>query len=371
MAYGTNAPFGLQPRDSLYSSDFKLIEYQINPAYATTIFSGDPVTLLNDGTIGKWVPGNACSGTFWGCKFITNVPTSQGNVIFAPFWPGNQSILVGTTVTAMIHDAQATEYDVQASISGNVVAATSKLGIIQRDLNFNANLALGGTFTDVVRIAPDNPATGSIPGGLSRMYLDTSTISASSNLLLKILRLTPDPRNLLYTAPGNLGIGNGNQGAFNNVICRINNDVFNGGTGTPGGQVIVASGSLTAANINAMSGAPVQIIAAPGANLAVVVNSFVLSVSNLNNNTAFAGGARVTGLQYGNSANLPAGVNRVTATQPETIFTTQGALGPFTFSGVNVAPQANTAVFISNTVGNFTTGTLDYQYTVTYSIIPV
>lgn len=370
MAYGKNGPFGLQINTNLTAGNFngQLNEYEINPAYATAIFSGDPVTMLNNGTIGRWATTNACSGTFWGCKYIANVPNSQGNATFSPYWPGNQNIQPNTSVVALIADDPNIQYDIQSSISGNVAAATSQLGVTQNNLLKNADVALGGTFSDAVALGiPSNPASGSTLSGQSGYYLDTSTIGATPTRLLKIIRLTPRPGNVLYTAANNQGL---NAGNFNNVVCVLNNDAFKGGTGTAGGQVVVQTGNLSAANMQAMAGAPVQIVAPPGANFSIIVNSFVLSMSDQNNNTAYVNGG-VIGLQFGTTADLAG--TRVTTTQPATILTTN-SLGPFTFTGVPVTPvQGDTnagGIYISNATAAFITGTPDYQYTITYSIVP-
>ncbi len=369
MAYGTNAPFGLQPRQYLTGATFngQLSEYLINPAYATLIYSGDPVTMLNDGTIGRWSAGHACSGTFWGCKYTTAIPNAQGNAAFSPIWgaPGVNNIAPNTFVTALIADDPTILYDVQASSSANAAAAATQLGVSQNNLNLNANLSLAvGPFTDA--IVPQNPGSGSSISGQSGFYLDTATISASANLLLKIVRLTPRPGNVFYPA-NTVGVAAGN---FNNVICALNNNTFKGGTGTAGGQVVVATGNLTAANMQGMSAAPVEIVAAPGAGLAIIVNSFVLSMSDQNNNTAYANGG-VIGLQYGTTAALAG--TRVTTTQAATILTTN-SLGPFTFTGVPVVPVSGAtnagSIRISNATAPFITGTPDYQYTITYTVVP-
>jgi len=59
--------------------------------------------------------------------------------------------------------------------------------------------------------------------------------------------------------------------------------------------------SLTAAQLNGMYATPVQVIAAPGANKAILVNHAVLNMTFVSAQYA-AGG--VVGLQYGNTAHL-------------------------------------------------------------------
>jgi hypothetical protein len=375
MAYGINAPFGLQPRQSSNGSTWngQLSEYLINPAYTTAIFNGDPVALLNNGTIGRGVPGAPIAGVFFGCKYILGGP-GQGIPTFSPYWPGNQTIQANTSVTALVLDDRNVLYDVQASNSNptTTTAAALPLGVPLGQLNQNANFAIGGVaFTDA--IVPQNPAAGSTISGTSGFYLDCSTISNAATSNLKIIRLTPRPGNVFYTAIDGVGITpivtNTPVGAFNNVIVSINNNVYNGGTGTPGGTLIVQNGTLTAAQIIAAFAVPLELVAAPVAGLAIMVNSFTMTMS-VAPTAPFTGGG-ITGLQYGNTANL--GGTLATSTNPAAMLTT-GSFGPFTFTGVprNPALVSAEAITFSNQTAAYATGTAAvYNYVLNYSVIPV
>lgn len=128
--------------------------------------------------------------------------------------------------------------------------------------------------------------------------------------------------------------------------------------------------SLTAAQFNGMYATPVQVIAAPGANKAIVVNHAVLNMTFVSAQYA-AGGA--VGLQYGNSAHLAGAA--ASATEAATDFTGAAASTLFRFgaglsTGALVSAAANTAVYISNATGAFTTGDSTFKLWIWYEVIP-
>lgn len=128
--------------------------------------------------------------------------------------------------------------------------------------------------------------------------------------------------------------------------------------------------SLTAAQFNGMYATPVQVIAAPGANKAIIVRDVVLNMTFVSAQYA-AGGA--VGLQYGNSAHL-AGAP-ASATEAATDFTAAAASTLFRFggglsTGALVSAAANTAVYISNDSGAFTTGDSTFKVWISYQVIP-
>jgi len=128
--------------------------------------------------------------------------------------------------------------------------------------------------------------------------------------------------------------------------------------------------SLTAAQFNGMYATPVQVIAAPGANKAILVNHAVLNMTFVSAQYA-AGG--VVGLQYGNTAHL-AGAP-ASATEAASDFTAAAASTLFRFgaglsTGALVSAAANTAVYISNATGAFTTGDSTFKLWVWYEVIP-
>lgn len=128
--------------------------------------------------------------------------------------------------------------------------------------------------------------------------------------------------------------------------------------------------SLTAAQFNGMYATPVQVIAAPGANKAIVVDSVLLNMTY--GAAQFAAGGAV-GLQYGNTAHL-AGAP-ASATEAATDFTGASAstlfrIGGGLSTGALVSAAANTAVYISNATAAFTTGDSTFKCHVWYKVIP-
>lgn len=128
--------------------------------------------------------------------------------------------------------------------------------------------------------------------------------------------------------------------------------------------------SLTAAQFNGMYATPVQVIAAPGANNAIIVNHAVLNMTYVSAQYA-AGGA--VGLQYGSSAHLAGAA--ASATEAATDFTGAAASTLFRFgaglsTGAAISSAANAAVYISNDTAAFTTGDSTFKLWVWYEVIP-
>src|SRR5271157_6181553 len=174
MTYGVNAPFGLQPRVSLVAGAWNNQQnsYQIVANYATSIFTGDPVSLGTDGTIKQ---GNDTAGiylgVFVGCEFTITVPNAAGNVVFSPFWPASQPTLTDSIITAFVLDDPNNEYSIQFGGNGDVAAvfAQSMVGS-----NFQINLGTGNTLT-----------------GQSGASLGTTAQGPGATANFKILRLEP------------------------------------------------------------------------------------------------------------------------------------------------------------------------------------
>ena len=128
--------------------------------------------------------------------------------------------------------------------------------------------------------------------------------------------------------------------------------------------------SLTAAQFNGMYATPVSVIAAPGANKAIIVNHAVLNMTF--GSAQFASGGAV-GLQYGSTNHL--GGAPASATEAATDFTGAAASTLFRFggglsTGALVSAAANAAVYISNATGAFTTGDSTFKLWIWYEVIP-
>ena len=231
MAYGTNAPFGFQPRMMSTGANWngQTNTYLIGSSYGNNIFNGDPVAPLANGTIGIGVAGTGIAGVFIGCQY----QDVNGNYQFSPYWPtGTVTYSPGgpgnnIPATAFVVDDPTVLFDIQVTSSNLITHAAS---VCQADLNSNANFVIG---------------TGSPVSGLSGASLDAATINTTTTLSLKIIRITPaftnQPGNIVLDAAGGAvgpipySGGQNIQGlAFNNVLVQINNDVYKGGTGTLG-----------------------------------------------------------------------------------------------------------------------------------------
>lgn len=217
MAYGSvvSAPFGFQPRQYLNGSPWsgQLSEYLINGntgsgvSYNTSIYTGDLVTLLVDGTIGltAGTDNHASIGVFWGVKYFD----TNNNPVYNRFWTAGTPTYSGTNPVCYVVDDPNVLFDAQvsgtAAVTGNV--NTINISHTASDLNYNYLLNLG--------------AGGSTISGNSGSYIDLATQATSATYQLKLIRLTPYPGN-------NFGV------QFNNGLVLINNHVFKGGTGTVG-----------------------------------------------------------------------------------------------------------------------------------------
>lgn len=194
MSYGTNAPKGLEPVRMVDGSAWTgaLNSYQIASTYATALYTGDPVTVLADGTIGVGVAGSAIVGVFQGVKFTD----STGRVRFEKYWPGNPGILTGSTVEALVIDDPNVVFTIQET--NNLGAAGTPLALADRGLNANFLYTAGSAAT-----------------GMSAASLDNTTEATTSTLNLKILQLDPTPGNAV--------------GSFANWLVMINNHLYRGG----------------------------------------------------------------------------------------------------------------------------------------------
>lgn len=128
--------------------------------------------------------------------------------------------------------------------------------------------------------------------------------------------------------------------------------------------------SMTAAQFNGMYATPVQVIAAPGANKVIVVDSCVLNMTY--GAAQFAAGGAV-GLQYGNTAHLAGPA--ASATEAATDFTGASAstlfrIGGGLSTGAALATATNAAVYISNATQAFTTGDSTFKVWAWYKVIP-
>lgn len=234
MAYGTNAPFGLRPLNSIVGGSWteKVNEYEIYASadglttYSTSIFTGDPVqwgtslagTAANGSisTIQRWLspytggntPGTFTDlpilGVFMGCRYVAANAVSSTPVQVSPYWPASTQVKAGTKIIAYILDDPTVLYDIQVSshidagdVGGGVVNFFAKpvfpdtnatggapfvsAGSFGR--NFALNIGGGTNFSTILPVNTipanttyaNNPAAGSTITGQSAFYLDVNT----------------------------------------------------------------------------------------------------------------------------------------------------------------------------------------------------
>lgn len=195
MAYGTNAPNGLRPVKKLDGSAWtgQTRPYPIASGYATSLFKGDPVTVLADGTLGIGVAGSAIVGVFWGVQYI---PANGGLPVNQPYWAASTTTQNTATATAFVIDDPTVLFTIQESNGAG--AAGTPLALA--DVGLNANFAVG---------------TGSTATGNSGASLDNTTENTTATLNLKIIELDPYQGN---------AVGN-----FANWIVSINNHRYASG----------------------------------------------------------------------------------------------------------------------------------------------
>ncbi len=201
---GTNAPFGLRPTRVLSSAQVMEMtnQYYIASAYNTAIYTGDPVTMLSDGTIGIGVAGSPCLGVFAGCKYQSATPGPSGlQWNFSPYWPANTVAKTGTVVEAMVIDSPDVVFEIQESNGSG--AAGTPLALADRNLNINLYIPAGVAAT-----------------GQSQATINNATENTTPTLNMKILDLAPIPGNVV----GNFAVW----------LVSWNNHLFKGGAGTTG-----------------------------------------------------------------------------------------------------------------------------------------
>lgn len=175
MAFGTNAPNGLVPKRKLDGSAWtgKLGNYPIASGYGTSLFKGDPVTLLADGTLGIATPGSGVIGVFWGVQYT---PSTGGLPVNAPNWVASTTTLGAQTATAFVID----DPDVVFTVQETNAAGAAGTPLALADVGLNANLRIG---------------TGNAVTGNSGASLNNETEAVTATLDVKILRLDPYPGN--------------------------------------------------------------------------------------------------------------------------------------------------------------------------------
>ena len=126
----TSAPFGF--RASFHNSgQIRPKAYTIASTYAANIFSGDPVKLVDagtvqlgtsDGTRSGTVAGISLLGIFAGCQFND----SLGKPTVSPYWPSGTT---ATEIIAYVYDDPETLFNVQYSNPGTPGTTTMQTAV--------------------------------------------------------------------------------------------------------------------------------------------------------------------------------------------------------------------------------------------------
>lgn len=236
MAYGTNAPFGLRPLQSINGGSWteKTNEYYIyadaagTTTYATSLFTGDPViwnpAAAQAGTLAVYPSPNLTAadpstapilGVFMGCEFFDTL----NRLTKSAFWPGATPVYKNSLIKAWVIDDPTVVYDVQVSTSTND-PTTAFFTPQMFGQNFVLSQGYGG---NVVK----NPATGSIVSGQSAFYLNTQIRTVdhtAATLSAKAFGYTLNPQNI---PPAQLTLA---TTPFLNVRVMLNNHYFKAGT---------------------------------------------------------------------------------------------------------------------------------------------
>ena len=141
----TSAPFGFRP--SFHNSgQMRPKAYTIATGYATSIYAGDPVKLVDtgviqlgssDGTRSGTTDGITLLGVFAGCQYND----ATGKPVVSPFWPASTS---ATNIVAWVYDDPETLYDVQFT---NPSSGTSMQTYVGAEFDWEYSSTGGSTFT--------------------------------------------------------------------------------------------------------------------------------------------------------------------------------------------------------------------------------
>ena len=178
-----NAKFGLRPIGKLGSAfnSTGTTEYDILTGTTGSIFTGDPVKMVNTGGIAVAAAGDLLLGVFQGCRYTD----SAGDVIYSSHWP---TTTASADAVAFVVDDPNALFEVQSAATGSVV---------QTVVGLNA---------DIVYTA------GSTTTG--RSNVDLSGTMATGTAQCRIIGFSNDPENN--------ALGTGSLSTYVNMIVKIN-----------------------------------------------------------------------------------------------------------------------------------------------------
>jgi len=177
MAYPTvDAPYGLKPVNliggQVFAGATRLME--IASGYATSIFYGDLVKRISDGTIEKDTGTTTATpvGVFLGVQFTNQ---STGQVQQQQYYPASQAIASGSKIFAVVADDPDTLFQV-VSCSATTVVAGMGISAIGNNVALIQNA--GSTVTGNSKVAIDEgtqTTTNTLPIRIIDVVRDTAT----------------------------------------------------------------------------------------------------------------------------------------------------------------------------------------------------
>ena len=177
-----NAPFGLKPIGKLGSAvnSTGTTEYDILTGTTGTIYTGDPVKMVNTGGIAVAAAGDLLLGVFQGCQFTD----SSGDKIFSPVWT---TLTATSDCKAAVIDDPDVLFEVQSAATGSLT---------QTEIGLNGDIVY---------------AAGSAITGMSGVKI--SGTMATGTAQLRIMGYSNDP--------SNNALGTGSLSTNANMIVRI------------------------------------------------------------------------------------------------------------------------------------------------------
>jgi len=176
MAYPTvSAPYGLKPVNliggQVFAGSTRLM--QIASGYATSIFYGDLVKRVSDGTIEKDTGTTTATptGIFLGVQFTNG---STGQVQQQQYYPASQAIKSGTQIFAVVADDPDTLFQV-AVVSGTTVITGVGITAIGNNATLVQNAGSTITGNSAVAILDSTATTNTLPIRIIDVVRDTAT----------------------------------------------------------------------------------------------------------------------------------------------------------------------------------------------------
>jgi hypothetical protein len=176
MAYPiVSAPYGLKPINLIGGQVFSgaTRQMEIASGYATSIFYGDLVKRISDGTIQKDTGTTTATpcGIFLGVSF-TNASTGQ--VQQQQFYPASVSVKSGTKIFAVIADDPDTLFQV-AVVSGTTVISGVGITAIGNNATLVQNAGVVASGNSQVAILDSTATTNTLPIRIIDVVRDTAT----------------------------------------------------------------------------------------------------------------------------------------------------------------------------------------------------